>query len=145
MEWRKELDKELAQYVDDLIKKTTFFPAYRKSEKPANAQLWTALGILTKKLYEQELKIQLLEGVLKEISPKKVEKVQSKEARDKAILEVERIMKEIAQRKPITSSNSIPVPKPRASIVFPKLEKRTRQKLKKRDIKEIKDNIRKNF
>ena len=88
MDWRKELDKELGQYVDDMIKKTTFFPAYRKSDKPANAQLWVALGILTKKVYEQELKIQLLEGVLKEISPKKVEKLQSREARDQAISEV---------------------------------------------------------
>ena len=82
---------------------------------------------------------------MKEISPKKVEKVQSKEARDKAILEVERIMKEIAQRKPITSSSQIPVPKPKASIVFPKLKKRTSKKLKKGEIKQIKENIRKNF
>mgnify|MGYP006957739223 CR=1 FL=1 len=87
----------------------------------------------------------MLEGVLKEISPKKVEKLQSREARDQAISEVERIMKEIAQRKPITSHSSIPVPKPKPSIVFPKLEKRTSKKFKKREIKEIKDNIRKNF
>jgi hypothetical protein len=146
MEWRKDLNKEIGKYVDDLIKKTTFFPEYRKSEKPANAQLWIALGILAKKTYEQELKIQLLEGVLKEISPKKVEKLQSREARDKAISEVERIMKEIAQRKPVTNPNlEVPKPKIRTNIVFPKLEKKTSKKLKKREIKEIKDNIRKNF
>jgi hypothetical protein len=89
-------------------------------------------------LYEQELKIQLFEGVLKEISPKKVEKVQSKEARDKAMSEVERIMKEIAQRKPIT------IERPKASIVFPKIEKR-KKKSSKKELDEIKKKIKSNF
>lgn len=139
MEWRKELDKELGQYVNDIIKKTTFFPAYRKSSSPANAQLWIALGIIAKRLYEQELKIKLLDGVLKEISPKKVEKFQSKEARNKALSEVERIMKEIAQRKPIT----VPRAKMKTRLVFPKLEKKKISK--KREIDAIKKNIHSNF
>ncbi len=139
MEWRKGLNKEIALYIDDLIKKTNFFPAYKNADKPANAQLWTALGIMAKKLYEQELKIQLFEGVLKEISPKKVEKVQSREARDKAMSEVERIMKEIAQRKPVTiPSNS------KTSIVFPKMEKRGK-KSRKKDLEDIKKKIKSNF
>lgn len=142
MEWRKELDKELKQYIDELVKKTTFFPEYRKADKPANAQLWIALGILTKKIYEQELKIQLLEGVLKEISPKKVEKQQSKEARERALSEVEKIMREIAQRKPVTISNQ-KIPRPKTSIVFPKLNKSGKRR--KDDMKAIKDNIKKNF
>lgn len=139
MEWRKNLNKEIALYIDDLIKKTNFFPQYRQAEKPANAQLWTAMGIMAKKLYEQELKIQLLEGVLKEISPKKVEKVQSREARDKAMSEVERIMKEIAQRKPITIPND-----QKTSIVFPKIERKKR-KTSKKDIEDIKRKIKSNF
>jgi len=138
MEWRRNLNKEIALYIDDLIKKTNFFPEYKQEDKPSNAQLWTALGIMAKKIYEQELKIQLLEGVLKEISPKKVEKVQSKEARDQTMSEVERIMKEIAQRKPIT------IEKPKASIVFPKMEKR-RKKVTKKDIEDIKRKIKSNF
>jgi len=138
MEWRKNLNKEIALYIDDLVKKTNFFPSYKQASKPANAQIWTALGIMAKKLYEQELKIQLFEGVLKEISPKKVEKVQSKEARDKAMSEVERIMKEIAQRKPIT------IERPKASIVFPKIEKR-KKKSSKKELDEIKKKIKSNF
>jgi hypothetical protein len=139
MEWRKNLNKEIALYIDDLIKKTNFFPEYRQAEKPANAQLWTAMGIMAKKVYEQELKIQLLEGVLKEISPKKVEKVQSREARDKAMSEVERIMKEIAQRKPVTIPSN-----QKTSIVFPKIERRKR-KTSKKDMEEIKKKIKSNF
>ncbi len=141
MDWRKDLDKDIGQYVDDLIKKTTFFPAYKKSDKPANAQIWTAMGIMARKVYEQELKIRLLEGVLKEIAPKKSSKTREeiKEARE----EVERIMKEIARGKPITAP-SIPRPKTRASIVYPKL-KRTTKKGRKDEMRAIKENIKRNF
>jgi hypothetical protein len=139
MEWRKNLNKEISLYIDDLIKKTNFFPEFKQADKPANAQLWVALGIMAKKLYEQELKIQLLEGVLKEISPKKVEKVQSKEARDQAMSEVERIMKEIAQRKPVTFPSKV-----KTSIVFPKIEKRAR-KSNRKEMEDIKKKIRSNF
>ncbi len=143
MEWRKELDKDIGQYVEDLIKKTTFFPAYKNSNKPANAQIWTAMGIMARKIYEQELKIQLLEGVLKEIAPKKSSKTREeiKQARE----EVEQIMKEIARGRPIT------VPRPKTSkttkpvsMVFPKL-KRTGKKGRKDDMNAIKENIKRNF
>lgn len=142
MEWRKDLDREIGQYVDDMIKKTSFFPAYRRAEKPANAQLWTALGIMAKKLYEQELKIQLLEGVLKEISPKKVEKVQTREARNQDREEIERIMKEIAQRKPITITE-----KPKTSLVFEKMPRRAKSKKRtsKKEFEDIKRDIKSNF
>jgi hypothetical protein len=146
MEWRKELDRDIGQYVDDLIKKTTFFPAYKKSDKPANAQIWTAMGIMVRKIYEQDLKIQLLEGVLKEIAPKKSSKTREeiKQARD----EVEQIMKEIARGRPITVPHA---PRPKTaksmkpvSMVFPKL-KRTGKKGRKDDMTAIKENIKRNF
>jgi hypothetical protein len=140
MKWRDELDKELRQYVDDLIKKTTFFSAYQRADKPANAQLWTALGIMAKKLYEQELKIGLLEGVLKEISPRK-NKERTREEIKKSREEVERIMKEIARGKPV-----IVPPKPnqtiKSSMVFPKLKK---SKKSRKDIEDIKERIKSNF
>ncbi len=143
MEWRKELDKDIGQYVEDLIKKTTFFPAYKNSDKPANAQIWTAMGIMARKIYEQELKIRLLEGVLKEIAPKKSSKTREeiKEAR----AEVERIMKEIARGKPIQVSHPrVPRPKRQTSMVFPKL-KRTNKKGRKDEMRAIKENIKRNF
>jgi hypothetical protein len=142
MDWRRYLDKEIGQYVDDLIKKTTFFPAYREAESPSRAQIWTAMGIMARKVYEQELKIRLLEGVLKEIAPKKSSKTREeiKEARE----EVERIMKEIARGKPIATP-SIPRPKMRqGSMVFPKL-KRATKKGRRDEMRAIKENIKRNF
>ena len=150
MTWRNEIDKEIAQYIDGLIKRTEFFPAYKKSEKPSTAQLWTALGIMSKKVYEQDLKIKLLEGVLMEISPRKTEKFVNQDEKKKATAEIERIMSEIAQRKPVTFSRQAPassiiltnIPRPQKSSTKKKSRARP---TKKSEIDTIKSNIKRNF
>ncbi|MCX6741669.1 MAG: hypothetical protein NTX24_00640 [Candidatus Pacearchaeota archaeon] len=148
MTWRNELDKDIAQYIDGLIKRTEFFPAYKKAEKPLTAQLWTALGIMSKKVYEQELKIKLLEGVLMEISPRKTEKYVNQDEKRKATAEIERIMSEIAQRKPVTfskpSSNVIITNVPRPPKRFAR-KKGAKRSTKNSDIEAIKSNIKRNF
>lgn len=152
MAWRDELDKEIAQYIDSLIKRTEFFPAYKKAEKPSTAQLWTALGIMSKKLYEQELKIKLLEGVLMEISPRKSERLVNQDEKKKATAEIERIMSEIAQRKPVTFSK----PSPSANIILTNVPRppkrfasrknvRGKRPTRKSEIGRIKSNIKRNF
>lgn len=155
MRWREELDREIAQHIDELLKKTFLYPAYRKADKPANAQLWTALGLLSKKLYDQELKIKLLEQVLKDISPRKADKFRSEEDIKKTREEVDRIMKEIARGMPITKTpvaKTLEVPRPPVSIILPRIEKKlgkrkakAKKSKEKRDIEAIKKSIKRNF
>jgi hypothetical protein len=153
MKWRKELDMEIAQHIDELLKKISLYPAFKKADKPANAQLWIALGLLSKKIYEQELKIKLLEQVLKDISPRKAEKFKSEDEIKKTREEVDRIMREIARGQPIASTTKVAktlsIPRPPMSIVLPSVEKPKIKKKKagkkRTEIEELRRKIKRNF
>lgn len=70
--WREDLDPEIKAQLSSIVKKSTEFKeSYDKADNIGGAQLWCALAILQKELEDQKLKIKLLEGVLKELSPKK--------------------------------------------------------------------------
>ena len=50
MNWRENLDFEVKEHIEELIEEVhKNSSAYKLAKNPSNAQLWCALGILSKK------------------------------------------------------------------------------------------------
>ncbi len=73
--WRDKLDISLKKHTESLISESfRHRDAYKFSENTSNAQLWCAIGILQKEIFDQNLKIKFLEKALKETVGKKPQK-----------------------------------------------------------------------
>ncbi len=101
--WRKKIDKSLKPYLEKFITETYFHDkAFKLAEDPSKAQLWIAIALLSKQLYNLEMKVNYLERALKDISQTKEgekflqeieEKVKSKE-KEKEPKEQKKVEKE---------------------------------------------------
>ena len=101
--WRKKIDKSLRPYLEKFITETCFHDkAFKLAEDPSKAQLWVAVALLSKQLYNLEMKANYLERALKDISQTKEgekflqeieEKVKGKEKESKEPKKVEKEMK----------------------------------------------------
>lgn len=70
--WRKKIDKSLRPYLEKFITETYFHDkAFKLAEDPSKAQLWVAIALLSKQLYNLEMKTNYLERALKDISQTK--------------------------------------------------------------------------
>jgi len=91
MTWRERIPDDLKPFIEKLISESHKEDAISNAEHPSKAQLWLALGILAKQVYDLELKSRYLEHALKEASPKS-----KSQDRLKAEAEVEKIISDIA-------------------------------------------------
>lgn len=125
MSWRKNLNKSIRPYVEKLIRTSFLYKkGYSKADDKGKAQLWVALALLSKQLSEIELKLKLFEGVLKEISPKKVIKLKESKAAEKTRDEVELIVRQIASGKPV-----MPARQPQKHLPKQKQQNRKNKKI----------------
>ncbi|HIH15148.1 MAG TPA: hypothetical protein HA360_04570 [Nanoarchaeota archaeon] len=62
MDWRDQLDPVLKEHFNDLLKKVqTQKKAYITAKNISQAQLWSALAVLMKKVSDLELQVKSLE------------------------------------------------------------------------------------
>lgn len=65
--WRQDVDSSLKDYLEALIEAVhNHKDSYKSAKNPPAAQLWCALAHLSKQVFDLNLKIKLLEKVLKD-------------------------------------------------------------------------------
>jgi len=83
--WRKEVSPEIKEFLESLVENVhKHKPAYVKSKNPSSAQLWCALAHLSKQVFDLNIKIKILEKVLKDNlqKPSHIKEIPSKEERN---------------------------------------------------------------
>lgn len=67
MTWRKTVPSPLKNHLELQVKEASRYKdIYTKSKNPSNAQLWIAIGNLSRQIFDLNLKVKFLEGVLRE-------------------------------------------------------------------------------
>ena len=65
--WRKNTDLSIKDHLEALIGEVYKHKrSYKGAKNPSAAQLWCALAVMSKKVFDLNLKIRLLEKVLKD-------------------------------------------------------------------------------
>ena len=65
--WRSKIDKTVKPHIEAQIKAASYHKvAYNKAQDPSNAQLWVAIGNLSKQLLDMHHKVGYLEKALQE-------------------------------------------------------------------------------
>lgn len=73
--WRSKVDPLIKNHLEHLINETGRHSSiYRESEHPRLAQLWVALAIISKQLFDINLKLKYLEQALMKVSKDKERK-----------------------------------------------------------------------
>lgn len=68
MDWKDQIDPLLKVHLEkEIMESIKNKGAYRSSENPGIAQLWVAIGNLSKKIFDLDLKFDYLDKTLKEI------------------------------------------------------------------------------
>ncbi len=93
-DWRDKVDPALREFLEAQIKESNMYKeAYSKAGNQANAQLWIALAVLSKQVFNLNQKLRVFEDAIKDIginvrqSIGKIEEVQSKVAEVKEVSE----------------------------------------------------------
>ncbi len=67
MKWRDKVDPILKHHLEKEIQESNSCKkAYISAKDPGKAQLWCAIANLSKKIFDLNLKVSYLEGVLKD-------------------------------------------------------------------------------
>jgi hypothetical protein len=70
--WRKKVDKSLRPYLEKFIEETNRHrESYEDAEDSGKAQLWIAISLLSKHLYNIEMKLNYLEKAMKDLAERK--------------------------------------------------------------------------
>ncbi|MBI2107207.1 hypothetical protein HYT57_04425 [Candidatus Woesearchaeota archaeon] len=70
-DWRNKVDPALRDYLEAQVRETNLHKnAYNSAKNQANAQLWIAIAVLSKQLFNMNMKLNVLEDALKEINNK---------------------------------------------------------------------------
>jgi len=73
--WRDKVDPTLKEHLEALISESVRHrDAYKFSNNTSNAQLWCALSVLQKQIFNQNLKIKFLEKALQDTLGKRPKK-----------------------------------------------------------------------
>ena len=83
--WRKEVSPEIKEFLEALVENVhKHKPAYVKSKNPSSAQLWCALAHLSKQVFDLNLKLKILEKVLKDNlqKPSHIKEIPDKKEKD---------------------------------------------------------------
>jgi len=82
--WRKDIDQGIKDQLESLIEEVHKHRiSYKRSKNPSAAQLWCALAEMSKQMFDLNLRIKLLEKVLKDSGekPTHIKEVPSKNER----------------------------------------------------------------
>ena len=85
VKWRKNVDLSIKDHLEALINEVhEHKKAYKNAKNPPAAQLWCALANMSKKIFDLNLKIKLLEKALKDMAQKSshIKDVPDKEERE---------------------------------------------------------------
>ncbi len=95
MKWRNELDPMIKDHVEARIKQSAENnrDALLEAKHPREAQLWAAIGYLSKELAEMSLKLKYMEKALADTLKSKKKKTRSKKEQK----EIDDIMKTLAR------------------------------------------------
>jgi hypothetical protein len=103
--WRKKVDKSLKPFLEKYIEETHRYRTnFEKADDKGRAQVWIAIALLSRQLYNLEIKMNYLERALKDVSS-------SKEG-EKFIKEVEKKVKKPGKKElknQETMSREVPV------------------------------------
>lgn len=70
--WRVLVDRSIKNHLEREVNESSRHKkAYMNSRDPANAQLWCAIGNLSKQIFDVNLKLNYLESALRDIAVKK--------------------------------------------------------------------------
>lgn len=70
-DWRNKVDPALRDYLEAQVRETNIHKnAYNSAKNQANAQLWIAIAVLSKQLFNMNMKLNVLEDALREINTK---------------------------------------------------------------------------
>jgi len=115
MNWRERINKNLRAYVEEIISQSFYHKeSYNFAQDKGKAQIWVALGILSKQIHELDSKLNYIERALQEIGLKDKNRDIEKIKQDKK--EVEDIFRSILSGKKIlkkedyTSSSKLIMP-----------------------------------
>ncbi len=112
MTWRENLDKNLRPYVERLIKESfEYKKVFDSAKDKGKAQLWIALAILSKQIYDIKLELKYIERTLQDISKLK---------RKKEEKEVEKFIKELAGIKKTKKTKTRKAKKKKSKIKIAK-------------------------
>ncbi len=71
-DWRSYVDPLIQDHLEALVSESAKQrQAYKKADNTANGQLWCALSILSKQVFDMGLKIKILEKALMDLTPSK--------------------------------------------------------------------------
>ena len=82
--WRKDVDSSIKDYLEALVESVHHHKdSYKNAKNPPAAQLWCALAHMSKQVFDLNLKIKLLEKVLKDNmkKPPNIKDIPSKDER----------------------------------------------------------------
>jgi hypothetical protein len=100
MNWRERINKNLRAYVEEIISQSFYHKeSYNFANDRGKAQIWVALGILSKQIHELDSKLNYIERALQEIGLKDKNRDIEKIKQDKK--EVEDIFRSILSGKKI--------------------------------------------
>jgi len=70
--WRVLIDKSIRNHLEREVNEASRYKnAYKNSRNPSNAQLWCAIGNLSKQIFDVNLKLNYIESALRDIAGKK--------------------------------------------------------------------------
>ena len=111
VDWRDKIDPALKEHLEAQIKESNLYrDAYSKAGNQANAQLWIAIAVLSKQVFNLNQKLKVFEDAIKDIGSNvrqsigKIEEVQSKVAEVREVSEKKNIpdkIKGVVARKSI--------------------------------------------
>ena len=84
-DWRKNIDPSLREYLESQIKGTfSYKKAYELADNKGNAQLWVAVAGLSKQLFNIHMKMNYIEGLMKDVN-KRIDELQKGKGKKEAI------------------------------------------------------------
>ena len=109
--WRDKVSKDIFEHLEVQINESTKYKeAYETAFDKGKAQLWVAIATLSKQIFDLNLKMNYLEGLLREFDKKVkdvqkdveegIKKIKIEKKGDKLITDVEKEMEEFVKEMP---------------------------------------------
>ncbi|MAG47029.1 hypothetical protein CL617_00350 [archaeon] len=125
--WRDKVSKDISDHLEAQINESTKYKkAYGEAPSKSNAQLWIAIGTISKQIFDLNLKMNYLEGALKDFDKRVLDVNPSKEPEEVNLDEFTKEINEIRKEINETIKN---IPK-----IIPRVEK----KVEKKEVKVVK-------
>lgn len=138
--WRDKVSKDISEHLEAQINESTKYKeAYESASNRGQAQLWVAIATLSKQIFDLNLKINYLEGVLREFDKKIKESNEEierslKESKDdvkKSLVDAEKEMEDFVKKMPAEKKEEI------KEVITEKKERKPKKAVKIKKIRKI--------